>query len=151
MADQAPPEPPADAGQKQKKKCIQRDFQETARWEHDEHSEDDIEDIIRSELKIVNDRAGLSVMPRAHKRLDDCYGLFVTGNTWVTNKGSITNRILRCPLWERCECPCEAKIVTSSTTTILFISNPYTAQHHSKDKDKSVLLSYEEKPLSKRL
>ena len=150
MADQAPPEPPADAGQKQKKKRIQRDFQETARWEHDEHCEDDIVDGIRSELKIVNDRAGLKFMPGAHKARDDRYGLFVTGNTWLTNKGSITNTILRCPLWERCECPCEAKIVTSSTTTILFISNPHTAQHHSKDKDKSVYLSYEEKTFVKK-
>ena len=146
MAYQAPPEPPADAGQKQKKNR----FQETARWEHDEHREDDIEDFIRSKLKIVNDRAGLSVMPGAHKRRDDRYGVFQTGNTWVTNKGSITNTILRCPLWERGECPCEAKIVTSSTTTILFISNPHTAQHHSKDKDKSVYLSYEEKTFVKK-
>ena len=94
-------------------------------------------------------------MPRARRGRDDCYGLFVTGNTWVTNKGSITNTILRCPLWERCECPCEAKIVTSSTTTVLFISNPHTPQHHtpqhhSKDKDKSVYLSYEEKTFVKK-
>ena len=85
-------------------------------------------------------------------RRDNSYGVFQTGNTWVTNKGSITNTILRYPLWQRCECPCEAKIVTSSTTNILFISNPHTAEHHSKDKDKSVYLSYEpamrRKPLS---
>ena len=122
---------------------------------HDEHSEDEIENFIRSELKIVKDRAGLSVMPGAHKRRDNSYGVFVTGNTWVGNrwvtiKGSITNTILSCPLWERCECPCEAKIVTSSTTTILFISNPHTAEHHSKDKDKSVYLSYEEKTFVKK-
>ena len=55
------PQPPADAGQKQKKKRLQRNFQETTRWEHDEHREDDIEDFIRSELKIVNDSNGLSV------------------------------------------------------------------------------------------
>ena len=66
MADQAPPEPPADAGQKQKKKHIQRDFQERARWE--QRREDDIEDFILSELKIVTDCAGLSVMPGAHKQ-----------------------------------------------------------------------------------
>ena len=63
MADQEPPESPADAGQKQKKKLIQRDFQETTRWEHDENCEDDIEDFISSELKIVNDCASLLVMP----------------------------------------------------------------------------------------
>ena len=67
MADQAPPEPPAHAGQKQKQKHIQRDFQETAEWKHDEHCEDDIVDGIRSELKIVNDRAGLKSMPGDHK------------------------------------------------------------------------------------
>ena len=76
MADQAPPQPPADAGQKQKKKRIERDFQETARWEHDEHREDTIEDYIRSELKIVNDRAGLSVMLGADKRRDKRFGVF---------------------------------------------------------------------------
>ena len=31
----------------------------------------DIEDFICSELKIVNDRAGLTVMPGAHKSLSD--------------------------------------------------------------------------------
>ena len=127
IVNQAPPEPPAHAGQKQKKKRIQLNLQETARWEHDENRKEDIEDFIRSELKIVNDCAGLTVMPGAHKRRDDSYGLFVTGNTWVTNKGSITNTIFRCLLWERCKCPCEAKIMTSSTTTILFISIAHTA------------------------
>ena len=73
------PQQPADAGQKQKKKRIRRDFQETALWEHDEHRQDDIEDFTRSELKIVNDRAGLSVMPGAQKRRDDHYGLFGNG------------------------------------------------------------------------
>ena len=153
MADQAPPEQPSSAGQKQEKKRIQRDFQETAGWEHDEHSEDDIidiEDFIHSELKIVNDSASLSIMPEAHKRRDDSCGVFVTGSAWVTNKGSITNTILRNPLWERCKCPCEAKIVTSSTTIILFISNPHTAEHHSKDKDKAVYLLYEEKTFVKK-
>ena len=62
-ANQAPPQPPADAWQKQKKKHIQQDFQETARWEHDEHCEVAIEDFIRSKLKIVNDRAGLLDVP----------------------------------------------------------------------------------------
>ena len=74
----------------QKKKRLQRDFPETARREHDEHHEDDIKDFIRSELKIVNNRAGLSVMrlmPGAHKRRVHPHGLFQMGNTWVTNKG----------------------------------------------------------------
>ena len=109
-----------------------------------------IEDYIRSELKIVNDRAGLSDVPGAHRGRDDRYGVFVTGNRWVTNKGSITNTILRCPLWQRCECPCEAKIVTSPTHTVLYISNPHTAEHHSKDKDKSVYLSFQEKTFVKK-
>ena len=68
MADQAPPERPAHAGQKQKKRRIQRGFQEFARWEHDEHREDDIEDGIRSKPKIVNDHAALKFMPGDHKR-----------------------------------------------------------------------------------
>ena len=101
MAHQAPPQLPADAGQKRKKTRLQRDFQETARWEHDEHREHDIEDFIRSELKIVNDLACLSVMPGAHKRRDNRCGVFKRAlNTWVTNKGSITNTILRCLLWQ---------------------------------------------------
>ena len=40
---------------------IQRDFQEIVPWEHDEHGEDDIEDYIRSEMKIVNDCASRDV------------------------------------------------------------------------------------------
>ena len=35
--------------------------------------------------------------------------------------------------------------MTSSTTTVLFTSNPHTAEHHSNDNHKSVYLSYEEK------
>ena len=65
-------------------------------------------------------------------------------------QNQLLNTILRCPLWELCKCPCEAKIVTSSTTTILFVSNPHTKQHHSKDKDKYVHLSYEEKTFVKK-
>ena len=96
MAYQAPQQPPADAGQKQKKKPLHQDFQETALWEHDEHSKDDIEDFICSELKIVNDSAGLSGMPK----------LTSEGNTWVTKKSSITSTILTCQRWQRSECPC---------------------------------------------
>ena len=73
IADQVPPELPAHAGQKQKKKRVQRDFQETARWEHDEHLEDDIEDFICSELKIVYNRAGLTFLPGTHKRRDESF------------------------------------------------------------------------------
>ena len=76
MANQAPLQPPADSGQKQKTKHIPRDFQETARWEHDEHRDDAIEDFICSELKIVNDRAGLSDVPGVHRRRDNRYGVF---------------------------------------------------------------------------
>ena len=49
-----------------------------------------------------------------------------------------------------CKCPCEAKIVTSPTNTILFISNPHTAEHHSKEKEKSVYLSLQEKTFVKK-
>ena len=59
MADQAQPQQPADAGQRQKKKHMDWDFQKTGQWEHDEHCENDIEDSICRELKIVNDSAGL--------------------------------------------------------------------------------------------
>ena len=44
----------------------------------------------------------------------------------------------------------QAKIVISSTTTFLFISNPHTAGHHSKEKDNAVYLSYEEKSFVKK-
>ena len=71
MADQAPPQQRADAGQKQKKKHMQRDFQETARWEHNEHCEDAI---VCSELKIVNDCPGLSDVPGPTRFSDVRYG-----------------------------------------------------------------------------
>ena len=64
--------------------------------------------------------------------------------------GSITNMILRRLLWQRYDSPCKAKIVTSSTTAFLFISNPPTAEHHSKEKGKAVYLLYEEKTFVKR-
>ena len=62
MAYQAPPQPPADAGQRQKNKDVLRDFKETALWEHDEHCKDDIKDfqVICSKLKIDNELACLS-------------------------------------------------------------------------------------------
>ena len=97
MTCKALPQPPADAVQKQKKKHLQRDFQETARLEHDENFED-------IKLKIVNNSTCLSVMPWAQK-LGSCYGGFQTGNTWLTNKSSITNIILRCQLWQPSYCP----------------------------------------------
>ena len=40
--------------------------------------------------------------------------------------------------------------MTSPTTTIFFISNPHAAEHHSKEKDKSVFLSYEGKNFVKK-
>ena len=82
--------------QKQKKKHIQRDFQETARnITNIAIREDAIKDFIHSELKIVNDRAGFSDVPGAHRGRDDSYGVFVTGNRWDANKGSITNTSFR--------------------------------------------------------
>ena len=52
--------------------------------------------------------------------------------------------------WQHCQRPCKAKIVTSSKTTVLFISNIHAAEHHSKDKDRSVYLLYEEKTFVKK-
>ena len=60
------------------------------------------------------------------------------------------NTILRCLQGQRYDSPCEAKIVISSTTTFLFISNPHTAGHHSREKDNAVYLSYEEKSFVKK-
>ena len=43
--------------------------------------------------------------------------------------------------------------MTSPTHTVLYISNPHTAEHHSKDKDKSVhlsTLSFQEKTFVKK-
>ena len=40
--------------------------------------------------------------------------------------------------------------MTSPTNTFLFISNPHTAEHHSKDKDKSVYLLFHEKSFVKK-
>ena len=46
------------------------------------------------ELELVNDSAGRSVMPGAHK-LDSRYGVLQKGNTWLINKGSKSKTILR--------------------------------------------------------
>ena len=52
--------------------------------------------------------------------------------------------------WQHCQRPCKAKIVTSSKTTVLFISNIHAAEHHSKDKDRSAYLLHEEKTFVKK-
>ena len=149
MASEAPLKSHSLDAHKQKKR-FERDFKEIGRWEHDAHSEADIDGFIRRELQVINDSASLSIIPGAHKGRDGRWGLFHTGNTWLTNNGSIFNLMLRCPLWERCDCRCEAKLVRSSTTTILFVSHPHSLEDHAKDKDKGAYLSYQEKIFVKK-
>ena len=128
MADQALPKPPADAGQRQKTKHIQRDFQEIARREHSEYEVMNIATMILL-LWFFSNRQHMVDQQRLHNQ----------------HYSQSTN--LRSQLLEHCDCPYKAKIVTSSwdssTTTALFISNPITSKHHSKEKDKSVYLLYE--------
>ena len=65
-------------------------------------------------------------------------GVFQTGNTPLTNKGSKNNTIFAYLLWKRCNCCCEAKIVKSSTT-ILCISRSHTAEHHMEREGQSIV------------
>ena len=99
---------------------IQQDCQETIWWEHDEHSNNWIDEYIGSELEIVNYKASFTVtfMLGAHSRNDNSYGVFKVsnGNVWFSSKGTTTNSILRCPLWKftvkevrLLNCPCKAK------------------------------------------
>ena len=60
---------------------------------------------------------------------------------------SISKTILRCHLWERSGCnrACEANSYNLPQLLLFFISDPHTAEDHSKVKDKAAYLLYEDK------
>jgi hypothetical protein len=134
------------SGRKEKEKR-DRDFQEVDRWCHDDHTQEDIDSFIRRHLKDMNDRAGLKVVPGAHKDRNPKYGLMQHGRTWYTRKGTVTNIVLQCPLVDRCKCLCEVKLTIDADQTIMYVTNEHTAEDHSKAKDMSRHLAFEDKCL----
>jgi hypothetical protein len=49
-------------------------------------------------------------LPGAHKDRDNEYCDFQFRRNWMTEKGQVENFLCACPLRERCNCKCEAKI-----------------------------------------
>ena len=66
------------------------------------------------------------------------YGDWILRRHWTTNKGSILNTIVQCPLERRCTCSCQVKIVQTATQVItgMSIADIHTAQNHLEDKAK---------------
>jgi len=125
----------------------ERNFVEVNRWSHDDHSKEQIDEFIRRHIKHINDSAGLTSYPGAHKDRKSIYGLLSYGRTWYTRKGTVTNIVLRCPLMDRCKCKCEVKLSISAEQTIMYVTNQHTAEDHAKQKDISKGLAYEDKRL----
>jgi hypothetical protein len=54
----------------------------------------------------------------------------------------VENFLCACPLRDRCNCKCEAKIAIHPTMTILYFSKPHTAQDHACELDKGIFLKF---------
>jgi hypothetical protein len=123
---------------KKEKKRINEplDWIEVQRWNQSDHSDKDIKVFIRAELDALNRSAGIMDLPGAHKDQNNEYFDFQFRRNWITEKGQVENFLCACPLRERCNCKCEAKIAIHPTMTILYFSKQHTAQDHACELDK---------------
>ena len=123
-----------------KKKRIfgdRREFKEHMRWHRSDASDADIYGLLRYELQELNKQAGVHFVRRhTDRKQGDLYGDWILRRQWTTNKGSILNTIVQCPLVKRCGCPCQVKIVQTATQIIMSIADIHTAQNHVEDKAK---------------
>ena len=84
-------------------------------------------------------------LPGAHKDRNNEYGDFQFRRNWITEKGQVENFLCACPLRERCNCKCEAKIAVHPAMTILYFNKPHTAQDHACEVDKGKFLKFAQK------
>ena len=123
-----------------KKKRIfgdRREFKEHMRWHRSDASDADIYGLLRYELQELNKQAGVHFVRRhTDRKQGDLYGDWILRRQWTTNKRSILNTIVQCPLVKRCGCPCQVKIVQTATQIIMSIADIHTAQNHVEDKAK---------------
>ena len=122
-----------------KKRAVRRlrEFKEVDRWDHSDSNEEDIVVFIRRHLDECNQNARIQHLTGKHKDRKNIYGVFQLRRTWTTNKNFVTNTILSCPLRDRCNCQCQAKIIEIPVLTILFIADLPTAADHVGSKDRS--------------
>ena len=124
-------QPPA---KKKRSASEQREWTEMNRLDRNDSTDEEILVFIRRDLDELNSSAGILHLPGSHKdRKNDC-GDFQFRRIWTSGNDFITNTIANCPLFRRCGCKCQAKIVQTPVQTILSISNPHTAADHLSEK-----------------
>jgi hypothetical protein len=121
-----------------------RDWIEAKRWQRTDHSDQDIEVLVRAELDALNRSAGIMHLPGAHQDRVNKYGDFQYRRSWAS-KGDVMNFLCACPLRERCGCECEAKIAYQPAVVILFFHKAHSARDHVCERDQSKYLTFQQK------
>ena len=115
---------------KKERAVLTRDFTQFDRWDRSDCTDEDILVFICSHLDQCNMDAGIQHFPGKHKDRKNVYGDFQLRRKWSTNRNLVNNTILSCPLRDRCNCQCQAKIVETLVQTILYFSSMHTAAEH---------------------
>ena len=133
---------------KKKANNFQREFIEVDRWDRTDHSDPEILVFIRKHLDDLNRLAGiLQAVPGAHKNLTNIYGDFQFRRKWQSRNGHIMSFLVSCPLRDRCNCRCQAKIVEYAQQTILYFADAHTAEDHVPAKDEGKFLKFQQKSM----
>ena len=144
QADQAEQQPPA---KKKRSASEQREWTEMNRWDRSDSTDEEILVFIRRDLDELNSSAGILHLPGSHKDRKNEYGDFQFRRSWTSGNDLIKNTIVNCPLFRRCGCKCQAKIVQTPVQTILSVSYSHTAADHLSEKDKAKYLSHQQMSL----
>ena len=111
--------PPA---KKKRAASEQRVWTEINRWHRIDSTDAEILIFIRRELDELSSSSGLLHIPGSHKELKNDYGDFQFRRSWISNNGLVRNTAANCPLWTRCGCKCQAKLLKHLCTQ--FCSSP---------------------------
>ena len=117
------------------------------RWDRNDSTDEEILVFIRRDLDELNSSAGILHLPGSHKDRKNEYGDFQFRRSWTSGNDLIKNTIVNCPLFRRCGCKCQAKIVQTPVQTILSVSYSHTAADHLSEKDKAKYLSHQQMSL----
>ena len=140
--DENETEPASGQPVKKKRAVLTREFTEFDRWDRSDCTDEDILVFIRRHLDQCNMDAGIQHVPGKHKDRKNVYGDFQLRRKWSTNRNMVNNTILSCPLRDRCNCQCQAKIVETPVQTILYFTSMHTAADHVATKDHSKYLKH---------
>ena len=144
QSDEQVQQPPA---KKKRSASEQREWTEMNRWDRSDSTDEEILVFIRKDLDELNSSAGILHLPGSHRDSKNEFGDFQFRRSWTSGNDYIKNTILNCPLFRRCGCKCQAKIVQTPVQTILSISNLHTAADHLPEKDKAKFLSHKQMSL----